>query len=59
MLNIFRWIVCNRFCCGWLAALFFVSIAIMFELCKWWQLFPIVTIIYTGFRYAAFKYLDE
>lgn len=59
MLNLFRGVFSNRYCCGWFSALFMMAIVSLFGLYKWWQCMPIIMVIYIGFRYLAFRYLDE
>lgn len=59
MSKYFKLVFTNKFCCGWLAALLSTCIIITFDLYKWWQFLPILVFIYIGFRYIAFKYLDE
>ena len=56
MLNIFKKIFINRFCCGWIVGI--GCIYLMMLINSWWSLI-LIPIFYLHFRFLAFKYLDE
>jgi len=64
MLNVFRCIFSNRFCCGWLSGIVAVFLAVLqlFYFSQWWKYvitIATLSIFYILFRQLAFKYLDE
>jgi hypothetical protein len=60
MSEFFRIIFNNRYCCGYISALIIILTGDVFKLySNWWLFIPVIIIFYLGFKYLAYKYLDE